>query len=391
MLYGLLPHQLLHPGTEMDMSGGRSGGPPRGVLERHADREISKLLSAAGYRCGYAGKWHVGTWGPTESLTGREDTAFENLCPIHDRDVPQAVRRFIGEAATPWFCVASLDNPHNIHEWAVDAPLPWGNLPDPPGLRDLPALPANYAPPPSEPRVVRRLRGDDDRLPAGQEQWRRYRWAYNQLVTKVDAQVGKVLDALEASCQADRTLVLFTSDHGDMNAAHQLAFKHVLYEESAAVPLLLAGPGLPAGDEPRCVSAGLDLYPTILEAAGCPVPDDLPGRSLLTGGGDEGEDELAGCVVCETHVGGSPGRMLRTGRYKYIVYSKGPIREQLFDMDTDPGEMVNLASCSSADDLLHRHRRLLGAWFNRTDDRFDPGHYTHPDTRWILPGQEYDD
>ncbi len=390
LFYGVLPAQLLHPGTETDMSGGRAGGPPRGVRSEYATLELSKLLARAGYRCGYAGKWHVGTWGPTESLTGQEETAFENLCPIHDAKVPQAVDAFLEESSdTPWMCVASFDNPHNIHEWAVDAPLPWGNLPAPPALRELPPLPANFTPSPDEPRAIRDLRARDSRLPETPEQWRRYRWAYYRLVEKVDAQVGQVLESLSRRGLEDNTLVIFTSDHGEMHAAHRLAFKHVLYQESTSVPLILAGPGIKPRLEGRFVSAGLDIYPTVLSAAGLTSPEEAQGVSLLEWARDPGQTADRAFIVCQSHVGGRPARMLRGQRWKYVLHEQGPLREQLFDLENDPGEQVNLATCSAMDDILSRHRRLLLGWMRQAEESYGGGHYTHPDVKRMLPGMEY--
>jgi arylsulfatase A-like enzyme len=372
------------------MSGGKAGGPPRGILDRHAGNELARLLTHRGYRCGYAGKWHVGTWGPTESLTGGEDTGFENLCPIHDGKVPQTVARFVREVGKePWMCVASFDNPHNIHEWAVDASLPWGNLPAPPALRDLPPLPANFAPSPDEPRAIRDLRNRDSRLPETPEQWRRYRWAYFRLVEKVDRQVGLLMEKLNEAGMSENTLVIFTSDHGDMNAAHRLAFKHVLYQESISVPLILAGPGIEHRVEERFVSAGLDIYPTILSAAGVGIPSEAQGVSLLDWARDSGQTPDRAFIVCQSHVGGRPARMLRTQRWKYVLHEQGPLREQLFDMENDPGEQVNLATCAAMDDVLREHRRLLLDWMRQADERFGGGHYTHPDVDRMLPGMEY--
>ena len=80
-----------------------------------------------------------------------------------------------------------------------------------------------------------------------EDRWRLLRHAYYRLVEKVDAQIGQILDALRATGLEEHTLVVFTSDHGDMAGAHQLNQKHSLYDESARVPLLLAGPGIAAG------------------------------------------------------------------------------------------------------------------------------------------------
>ena len=82
------------------------------------------------------------------------------------------------------------------------------------------------------------------------------------------------------------------------------------------------------------------------------------------------------------------GRMVRTPRYKYVMYSAGKHREQLFHMHDDPGEMVNLAVEARYRDVLGEHRRLLAEWIEETDDRFE-AHYAHPHALAQVPGQEY--
>ena len=98
-------------------------------------------------------------------------------------------------------------------------------------------------------------------------------------------------------------------------------------------------------------------------------------------------------LVCETCLGsrggrGTNGRMVHTRKYKYIVYSWGKYREQLFDMETDPGEMVNLAVESRYQDILNQHRNLLAEWIKKTDDQYER-HYSHPKALPLLPGQEF--
>src|SRR5215207_6622103 len=112
------------------------------------------------------------------------------------------------------------------------------------------------------------------------ERWRLLRHVDYRLVEKVDAQIGLILAALRETGQEEHTLVIFTSDHGDMAGAHELNQKHTLYDESARIPLIFAGPGVTAGhtvDEPVSF---IDILPTICDLASVPAPDDLPGVTL---------------------------------------------------------------------------------------------------------------
>jgi arylsulfatase A-like enzyme len=82
------------------------------------------------------------------------------------------------------------------------------------------------------------------------------------------------------------------------------------------------------------------------------------------------------------------GRMVRTGRFKYIAYERGRHREQLFDLESDPGEMHNLAAKDGFRDQLQRHREYLRTWCRETNDTFGR-HYPHPDVPFMIPGDSY--
>src|SRR4051794_31275289 len=159
------------------------------------------------------------------------------------------------------------------------------------------------------------------------------RRSYYALVTYVDRKLGELLDCLEQTRQADDTLVIFTSDHGDMLGERRMVQKRCFYEWAVRVPLVVRLPGREnAGlvvDRPVSL---LDLVPTLLDVAG--VPDGerltLDGASLL----DTGD----GPVLAEYHVEKvrAPCFMVRSGRWKYIYVHGHDAR--LFDLDADPGE-----------------------------------------------------
>jgi len=394
-IYGRMPHEVLYPGTEEDMSGGKRSGEARGVRPEFAGQDLGSLLTSGGYDCAYAGKWHVGKWGPTESLPdGGRECGFRKLCNLNDQRVPIACADFLAEPRDrPFFLVASFDNPHNICEWRTEVPLPWGNLPAPPAPEELPPLPPNFAESAYEPVVVREERRKfAERYGYSAEDWRRYRWAYYRLVEKVDAQIGKLLDSLEETGRETDTLVLFTSDHGEMNGAHQLANKHLFYEESVRSPLVLSGPQVagPGRCDARLVCNALDGYATILDYANVQAPQGIRGSSLRPILENDGHAKWRDHIIssCRFNIMPGQGRMVRSARFKYIVYQRGPRREQLFDLDADPGEMVNLATCAAYAQILRHHRELLRSWMIETGDTFGGGHYGHPDSRIALPGDE---
>jgi arylsulfatase A-like enzyme len=167
----------------------------------------------------------------------------------------------------------------------------------------------------------------------------------------------------------------------------------VFYEEVIRVPMILAGPGVPeAKTDDHLVSAGLDVLATFCDTAGIPLPaEDLEGRSLLELCGGEPGTPWRDAVFVENcadpESGGNSesdkrrvgkrnmGRAMVSKRWKYSVWKWGHNREQLIDLENDPGEMQNLAVVSRYGDRLEEMRRRLHEWTQRTGDPFMvPGH-----------------
>ena len=162
------------------------------------------------------------------------------------------------------------------------------------------------------------------------------RACYHGLCTFLDRQIGKVLEALEASGQADRTLIVFTSDHGEMLGEKGFWGKSTMYDSAARVPLLLAGPDVAAGGTRYDPVSLIDIAPTIASVFG--GEGEFSGRTLL----DPPDPERA--VISEYHDGGcSVGiTMLRWDNWKYVHYAEGHT-PQLFDLVADPKESHDLS------------------------------------------------
>ena len=168
--------------------------------------------------------------------------------------------------------------------------------------------------------------------------------AYYAMCSYLDDQVGLVLGALREAGLEENTRIVYTTDHGDMMGEHGLWWKSVLYEGSAGVPMLLAGPGVPRGKTVRTNVSLVDCFPTVLDATGVsPQPEDasLPGRSLLR---IAQESDQPRTVFSEYHAIFSPSAMymVRNERYKYVEYVGST--PQLFDMLADPDETRDLAA-----------------------------------------------
>ena len=171
--------------------------------------------------------------------------------------------------------------------------------------------------------------------------------AYWGLTSFLDNNIGLVLQALEASGQSAHTRVVYSSDHGDNLGARGLWGKSTMYEESAGIPLILAGQDVPAGAVSDEAVSLVDLFPTIVQATGAtPHADDagLPGQSLL----DIANGQVrARTVLSEYHALGAiaASYMIRLGRYKYVLYVG--MRPMLFDLDADPQEQYDLGGDDS--------------------------------------------
>jgi len=370
MLTGRMPHEtgVTANGEEL---------PPD-----YHDETMGQLFDTAGYECAYAGKWHVPGLSPV-------DAGFERIQERNDPQLADTCVDFIErDHDSPFLLAAHFDNPHNICEWARDQNLPWGNVDRPP-VEECPTLPANFHPPPFEPGLLRREMRKDTfsmgvMVDASPEEWRQYRHAYYRLVERVDRAVGRILEALATEGLSDDTLVVFTSDHGDGVGAHQINQKWLLYEEETRVPLLMAGPGVPEGEvDDHLVSTGLDLLPTLCDFADIDVPGDLRGRSLRDICVDDEVDWRPSLVVQTSDP--IEGRAVRTDRYKYILYRRGRDREQLFDMQADRGEMVDLSSDADHADVLEAHRDRLLEWCAQTGDIFAE---RYPEGAPLIPGRE---
>ncbi|MCR9138011.1 MAG: sulfatase-like hydrolase/transferase [Alphaproteobacteria bacterium] len=183
--------------------------------------------------------------------------------------------------------------------------------------------------------------------------------AYFGLVSFVDDNVGTILRALEDTGLDKKTRVIFLSDHGENLGARGLWGKSTMYNESVAVPMIAAGPGIPNRVVRRTPVSLVDIYPTVVENAGLETPSDRPGRSLVDLANLP--DDLARPVFSEYHATAAKSAefMIRRGRYKYVHYVGYP--PELYDLEEDAEELVNLALDQSFGGLLDEFDAALRA------------------------------
>jgi arylsulfatase A-like enzyme len=173
--------------------------------------------------------------------------------------------------------------------------------------------------------------------------------AYYAQIELIDDQLGRMLDALEDTGQRENTIIIFTSDHGEMLGDHGLLWKGCrFYEGAVRIPLIISWPEkIRSGLVSDALVELTDLVPTLLDALGLPIPERVQGRSLLpilTGTADP--DQHRHFVRCEYHDAldrphASHANMMRTDRYKLVVYHGHEVGE-LYDLHNDPDEFHNL-------------------------------------------------
>ena len=378
--------------------GQNEDSPQTTVTDTMVQQSLGNLFQKAGYETVYGGKVHL-----PPKLNNVRNIGYRNLTGNSRQELAEACAGFLkGPHVKPFLLFASFINPHDICYMGINAHARSTGQPVTDNVdsktceavldrarhsgdlaafvRDhCPPLPPNYGIPDLEPECITRrfveIRPFRAYIRANwsDDQWRLHRWAYCRLTEMVDEQIGIVLDALREAGLENNTLVVLTSDHGDLDSAHKLEHKSILYEESVRIPFIMSFPGrIPQGavDNTHLVSNGLDLLPTLCDYAGTETPAGLPGRSVRPLAEGKAVKSWRDSVVSETEC----GRMVRTDRFKYCLYNSGAHREQLTDLKDDPGEMKNLAETPAFSNVLARHRRLLRDWVQKTGDRIAAGY-----------------
>jgi choline-sulfatase len=370
------------------------------VPQEILDNAMGAVFRRAGYQTVYGGKTHVPGGRKRDAI---EAYGFDVISKDHRDELAQTCAKFLREKRErPFLMVASFINPHDICYMAIRAWKNSGTVAkgakvtplSPPAIQCLdaalklpagvseeeffrsvcPPVPANYGIPVGELSVF----GGKDRGFRGyvrqhwtERDWRLHRWAYARLTERVDAEIGKVLAALRESGLEKSTLVMFTSDHGDMDAAHRFEHKSLLYEEAVHVPMIVSWKGVTqAGlvDREHLVSTGLDLIPTMCDFAGVPKPASLKGRSVKALAEGKPADKWRSHLVVENQ----QARLVLSERWKYMVGGVGEIREMITDLARDAGEMKNLAPDPAYREKLQTGRRLLKEWYASHDLKLDP-------------------
>lgn len=277
------------------------------------------------------GRQHILQAGPREVEYTRYDRAIG----------AEAVRWLCQEApreTMPWILFVSFTYPH----FPLAVPEPWFSRHR---AEDLP-LPTQWRPEewPRHPVAEHQRQKQALDEPLDEPTIRRALQAYYGMVAFLDDQIGQVLAALEASGQTERTRVIYTADHGDQLGQHGLWWKSSMYEGAVGIPLIVAGPDLPADKVVQTNVSLIDCFQGLVEAVGAELeaPDaDLPGGNIFRLAQEPDRERT---VFSEYHTLFSPNAiyLLRRGRYKYVHHVAN--RPQLFDLEADPDETRDLAA-----------------------------------------------
>lgn len=357
------------------------------VSQEVMNTTLAAYLKSADYELYFGGKEHL-----PKSLTPKA-LGFVDFSNNTRQDlVLQAAKLIKSKHEKPYFMIVSLINPHDICYMAiregatgrdvkvlknatVELTMLDSAMQIPEGLSAedfyanyCPPLPPNYEPQLGEPEAIKQLINrrpfrKNARENFSDEQWKHHRYAYHRLTEFVDDKVQTILDAVKASGQEENTLIIFSSDHGDMSASHRMEHKSALYEESANIPFMAMWKGhIPAGrvDTISLVSNGLDLLPTVCDYAGIQGVADPRGRSL--------RPLMDGHTVAwREHLGveSEIGRMVvdKDG-FKYIRYDAAGHEEQLLYLKDDPYETQHYTNDPKYKTKLDELRKLYDTvWF----------------------------
>lgn len=387
------------------------------VKEYVAENQMATQMQQVGYKTYYGGKDHFG-W--RDYSFKPQDLGFEvyaNGKEYRGVDcVPKAIETLNNHKENhtdqPFFMVASLMNPHDIcYAHIKDNKFDMDKIDDrtdaggwqdllresvltnlriPDGevgaggfepidyyLENSPPLPDNYMPQSDEPTIISGENGEEGMAASfgryrGQYDsidWKLHRFAYIRFVEEIDREVGQLLDGLKASGMDENTVIIFTSDHGEMNGAHQMAGKGLLFDEVCHVPFVVTHPSVTGGrvDDSNLVSNGLDLVPTLFGLAGVNSEKQFQGKDLSDLFFDATKKLNRTYIPVEV----STGMGLVSSDFYYGIYFNGSENnEQLYDMRKKPLQMKNDALNSDYEKDLIANREMFQKMNEETLENF---------------------
>lgn len=347
---------------------------------------LAQALRGGGYQTCFVGKWHLGSEGDNSIPEGQRG-GFEHFVgyqcyngfdpnPPYNNDVffydEQNVRhsykkhrtevttdlaveklRLMCREKRPFFAVVGYQAPHYPEQPSPEyAALYEGvEFDKTPDYKEIDPYTPTFSP--RSPRPFENC--PDYRRYGGN--MAEYKRLYAALCTQVDAGVGRIIDTLKEFGVYDDTLIIYTSDHGDMQGSHGLKNKGYPYEKSAGVPFVVRCPGGRKGIVSDALVSAVDIYPTLLEAAGIKRHEGLDGCSLLKYLKGE-ESKVQDYIISEYALDGS-WRMIRTPKYKLVCTLDDYSPLALYDMEQDEYEMSDLKGLPEYADVIRELTAIL--------------------------------
>ena len=356
---------------------------------------FSRLLKDAGYVLDYAGKWHVHQdigpeefgfdrhvvgGGRGEIVPGSELTvefpgssfpvAGTSALPkeeyktwkVTDDGIGMLRERAGGDE--PFFLRIDATAPH----FANIVPEPYASMYDPETIPPWPNFDESFE---GKPAAHLRKHQEWHLEDKDWSWWQKVIAKYYGDVSLIDTCVGRVLEAIREAGIEDNTIFIFSTDHGDSTGSHKHFEKAgTMYDEVFRIPLLVKMPGGASGKVSQFVRL-MDLMPTFVEWGGGEIPESIDGRSLVPLLEGDSPDDWPDSVYCESHGevwGYSSMRMVRTDKWKY-VYTPHDV-DELYDLEADPGEMMNRIDDENYADVLAEMKGRLIGWNDATGDMF---------------------
>ena len=345
-----------------------------GIILAKEHKTLAHYFKQSDYATGYIGKWHLAL----EEPTPREDqgeydfwlgsnilefTSREYNTVVYDKDGKEvflpgyrvdaltdaAIRFTLDNKDKPFFLFMSFIEPH--HQNHVD------DYPPPNGYREK--YTGCWIP------------GDLEALKGSSAQ---HLGGYFGMVKRLDEALGRLTDSLKSMGILDNTIILFTTDHGNHFKTRNNEYKRSCHEASIRIPMVLSGPGFQGGGCVQDLVSLVDMPPTLLQAAGLPIPGEMEGRSILDGRKDWPDDVFV--QISESQV----GRAVRTKRWKFGVtapeahawqdsYSEVYFEQYLYDLEYDPHEQINLAGYVSHKEVSKKMSERLLRYIEKVEGK----------------------
>lgn len=346
---------------------------------------LSDMLRSAGYEAAFCGKSHV--WGALRDRHWDDYFGFKGqgnyLKPViaegtHGKDLPREgyMDDVVTDHAVNWLANRNKEKPFILFLFFKAPHRSWQRAP-----RHADLYKGMTVPKPAtwdDPGIgkPKTFLGADNKIGvfADAKDFDAMVKDYDATITAVDENVGKVLAKLDELKLADSTNVMFTSDNGFFLGEWQRFDKRFMHEASSRVPMIVRGPGIAANSTCKKIALNVDITPTILDLAGVKPKTKMHGRSfapLLKGEtpADWRKDWLYEYYEYPGPHSVKPNRGVADERYKYIHYYTDPVEYELYDLETDPNEIKNLAGDPKFADIRNRMAKRLDELRKETGDQ----------------------